>query len=83
MKNISELTVILKASLGWSKPRTELLFHLLCVLFAVRTVNLKTIANAILSSATEDSRYWQLQRFFALFELSYQRLGRFLLRLFF
>ncbi|RDH42999.1 IS4 family transposase [Zooshikella ganghwensis] len=83
MKNISELTVILKASLGWSKPRTELLSHLLCALFAVRTVNLKTIANAIRSSATEDSRYRQLQRFFAQFEPSYQQLGRFLLRLFF
>ncbi|RDH43046.1 IS4 family transposase [Zooshikella ganghwensis] len=83
MKNISELPLILKASLGWSKPRTELLSHLLCALFAVRTVNLKVIANAIRSLATEDSRYRQLQRFFTDFEFSYLQLGRFLLQLFF
>jgi len=83
MKSISELSSILNTSLSWNKPRITLMSHLLMSLFAVRTVNLKQIANAMRETAKPESSYRRLQRFFSSYNFCYDELSRFLVRLFF
>ncbi len=83
MKHISELSSILSTSLPRNKPHATLLAQLMVAFCAVRTVNLKQVVNAIHSSATADSRYRQLQRFFASTDICFDGIARFIVRLFF
>ena len=52
-------------------------------LFAVRTVNLKQIANTMRDSAKPESNYRRLQRFFSSYNFCYDELARLLVGLFF
>ena len=60
-----------------------LLAQMITAFCAIRTVNLKQVANAITGKAKSDSNYRKLQRFFALTELCYNELARYIVRLFF
>ena len=83
MKSISKLSSILSSSLPWNKSRITLFSHLLVSLFAVRTVNLKQIANAVRGKAKADSNYRRLQRFFSSFDMCFDDISYFIVRLFF
>lgn len=83
MNKISELKSILGQTFHWHKSRLDCFSQMLVALFAVRTVNLKEIALAMLSRATTDSRYRRLQRFFAFFDIDYDTLAIWIFRLFF
>lgn len=82
MKAISGLVSSLKGYLHWNNAHLECFTHLLLGLFAVKTVNLKEIALAFKSEAKLSSRYRRLQRFFALFEIDYIKIARWLFSLF-
>lgn len=83
MKHISELSSILSCSLPRNKSHATLFAQLMVAFCAVRTVNLKQVVNAIQSRATADSRYRQLQRFFASTDICFDGIARFIVRLFF
>ena len=82
MKPISKLSSILGSSLSWSKPKVELLSQILMAFFAVRTVNLKQVANAISGDAKTDSRYRRLQRFFSSTDICYDQIARLIVLIF-
>jgi hypothetical protein len=71
----------LASILPWNRARLKFLSRLLVALLAVRTVNLSEVALALASSATAQSRYKQLQRFFRHFDLPLEALSRLLARL--
>lgn len=83
MKHTSELTDSLNVHFKWNKARMSCFANMLLALIAVRTVNLKDIANAYSSRAEIDSRYKRLNRFFALFKIDYTVLARWIFKLFF
>jgi hypothetical protein len=83
MKHISELSSILSDSLPQNKSHARLLAQLIVAFCALRTVNLKQVVNAIHSNATADSRYRQLQRFFASTDICFDSIARFIVRLLF
>lgn len=83
MKHISKLSTILSTFLPQSKSQTKLIAQLMVAFCAVRTVNLTQVANAIHSNAKSDSRYRQLQRFFASTQLNFDSISRFIVSLFF
>ena len=83
MKHISELSSILSTSLPRNKSHATLLAQLMVAFCAIRTVNLKQVVNAIHSNATADSRYRQLQRFFASTDICFDGVSQFIVRLFF
>jgi 7-keto-8-aminopelargonate synthetase-like enzyme len=83
MKQISELIVSLNKHFKWNKARMFCFSTMLLALFAVRTVNLKEIANAFDSESQIDSRYKRLNRFFALFSIDYIAIARWIFKLFF
>lgn len=83
MKHISELRDSLNVHFKWNKARMSCFAQMLLALIAVRTVNLKEIANAYSSSAEIDSRYRRLNRFFALFMIDYTLIARWIFKLFF
>lgn len=68
MKHISELSSILNKYFNWHKSRIEFLAEMLRGIIAVKTVNLKEIAVAFSSKATNISSYRRIQRFFKLFD---------------
>lgn len=81
MRDISGLLQSLNGYLGWNKARMTCFTHLLLGLFAVRTVNLQEIALAFQSGAKISSRYRRLQRFFALFDIDYAQIARWIFKL--
>ncbi len=81
MKDISGLMHSLNSSLQWNKARMSCFMKMLISLFAVRTVNLQEIALAFSSDSKISSRYRRLQRFFALFELDYVKVARWIFKL--
>lgn len=83
MKAINELEVILAGVLKWNKARVNCLAQLLISLFAVRTVNLRSLSLAFGGTAKVSSRYRRIQRFFATFNLDYTVFARFLFKLFY
>jgi hypothetical protein len=83
MKHISELSNSLNVHFKWNKARMFCFSNMLLALFAVRTVNLREIANAFTSHSQIDSRYKRLNRFFAYFEIDYTVIARWIFRLFF
>ena len=71
---MEEITLIqekLHQHFGWHGARLRFLALFLIALFRVRTVNLSALSLAMPSSATPDSRYKRLQRFFSGFALNY------------
>jgi hypothetical protein len=83
MKSISGLVCSLKKSLGWNKARCDCFARMLLGLIAVKTVNLQEIATGMSSSANLASRYRRLQRFFALFQIDFVSVSRWIFFLFF
>ena len=83
MKHIRELSSILSASMPINKFKATLIAQVMMAFCTVRTVNLKQVVNAIHSKATADSRYRQLQRFFASTNICFDALAQFIVRLFF
>jgi hypothetical protein len=81
MKDISDLMSSLNGYFKWNKARISCFTLMLLGLFAVRTVNLKEIALAFKSEAQVTSRYRRLQRFFALFEIDYVMIARWIFQL--
>jgi transposase len=79
MKHISELRDSLNAHFKWNKARMSCFANMLLALIAVRTVNLKDIANAY----QIDSRYKRLNRFFGSFKIDYTQVARWIFKLFF
>ncbi|VAW23360.1 hypothetical protein MNBD_ALPHA11-496 [hydrothermal vent metagenome] len=65
MQQINELESTLKQGMGWHKSRIKCLVQILLGLITVRTVNLKELAVAMQGTASIDSNYRRLQRFFA------------------
>lgn len=63
-------------------PRISFLAQFLLALFKVRIVNLAELATGFGGSAKVDSHYKRLQRFFRSFEIGYDDLARWLVRLF-
>lgn len=84
MKYISELREILSHQLDWHKSRLDCFAQMLLALFMVRTVNLSEIAVAMDgSTASIDSRYKRIYRFFSTFELDLTTIARWIYALFF
>ena len=83
MRHISELSSILNSSMSLKKSQATVIAQLMVAFCAVRTVNLKQVVNAIHGSATADSRYRQLQRFFASTSICFDGIVRFIVHLFF
>jgi hypothetical protein len=68
----------LASILPWNRARLKFLARFLLALLTVRTVNLSEAATALAGAAKRESRYKQLQRFFANFALSWEALSRLL-----
>lgn len=83
MDKISELKCILGQFFSWNKARLDCFTRMILALITVQTVNLKQIAIALVSNADVDSRYKRLKRFFAVFEIDYDFIARFIFSLFF
>jgi len=60
-------------------PSLILRLKFLVALFTARSVNLTKIAEAFIGSATIDSHYKRLQRFFKKFDLDFVQITRFVL----
>jgi len=69
--NINELMGILNAYFSWNKSRMECFATMLIALIKVRTVNLTEIACGFSSTATLDSRYIRIKRFFREFQIDF------------
>ncbi len=82
MKDISGLTSSLNGYLQWNKARTACFLKLLLGLFAVKTINLKEIALSMGGRASIDSCYRRLQRFFALFQIDFTQIARWIFSLY-
>ena len=83
MKYNSELIRSLNQHFNWNKSRITCFSHMLLGLIAAETVNLQKIALAFASKAEVSSRYRRLQRFFAVFEVDFVQIARFIFKLFF
>jgi hypothetical protein len=83
MKLSTSLTESLNQHLNWNKCRMDCFIKMLMALFCVRTVNLQSLATAMHSKATINSRYRRLQRFFALFNFDFVVLSHWLFQQFF
>jgi hypothetical protein len=68
----------LASILPWNRARLKFLSRFLIALLTVRTVNLSEVAAVLASPAKRESRYKQLQRFFADFDLCREALSRLL-----
>jgi hypothetical protein len=83
MKLSTSLSKSLNQHFNWNKCRMDCFIKMLMALFCVRTVNLQSLATAMHSKATINSRYCRLQRFFALFNFDFVLLSRWLFQQFF
>jgi hypothetical protein len=83
MKDTNGLVRSLNGYLCWNKARATCFLNTLLGLFAVKTVNLKEIALAFDGKAKVESNYRRLQRFFALFELDFVQIARWIFKLYF
>jgi hypothetical protein len=83
MERTSELSKTLNETFKWNKARINFFAKMLMALFATRTVNLDRVAGAISGGTQKESRYRQLQRFFALFKIDYDMIAGFIFKLFF
>src|SRR5205085_11626009 len=79
--NIRSLEQTLLENLPWNKARIKFLARFLLALYAVRTVNLASLATVFAGHAKEESNYKRLQRFLRKFELPYVQLAEFVVKL--
>ena len=77
-----ELYTILDPELHWNKARLTCFVKMLLALFAVKTINLTSIATAFDSDAKASSRYKRVQRFFRLFHIDFTVVARFIFKWF-
>lgn len=82
MKDISGLIKSVNGYLGWNKTRISCFMQMLLSLFAVKTVNLSEIALAFNSKVQVASNYRRLQRFFALFNIDFVQIARWIFKLY-
>lgn len=83
MERTNELSTTLNETFKWNKARINFFVKILMALFATRTVNLDRLADNVSSDAAKESRYRQLQRFFALFRIDFDTIAGFIFKLFF
>ncbi len=81
MNRIAKLTTIFNSVLGWNKARATLLSCFIVSLLKVRTVCLTKIAVAMPGKAQTNSKYKRLQRFFAGFNFSMNRIASLIVQL--
>ena len=80
--NINELMGILNACFSWNKSRMECFATMLIALIKVRTVNLTEIACGFSSTATLDSRYIRIKRFFREFQIDFAAIAAWVIHFF-
>lgn len=83
MKHANGLVESLNGFLNWNKARVTCFAKMLLAMISVKTVNLQEIAVGFSSSAQVTSRYRRLQKFFALFEIDFLIIARWIFTLFF
>lgn len=83
MNRSSELNNILSKFLKWNNARLSCFTKMLLSLFAVKTVNLREIANAFSSPASIDSRYKRIKRFFSQVQIDSKIITLWIFSLFF
>ena len=71
MTDIRSLERTLIDNLPWNKARIKFVSRFLLALYAMRTVNLSSLATAFSGHAKEESNYKRLQRFLREFEMPY------------
>jgi hypothetical protein len=76
MNQISALVQVLSPHLGWHGARLNFLANFLIALLRVKTVNFSELATGFMGTATLDSRYKRLQRFFRKFEVDPVQIAR-------
>lgn len=81
MTDIRSLERTLIDNLPWNKARIKFVARFLLALYAMRTVNLSTLATAFSGHAKEESNYKRLQRFLREFEMPYAELALFIVKL--
>ena len=79
---IDELTLILNEHFQWSKPRMACFVGMLVAIMIASTVNLTQLALFFPSRALISSRYRRIQRFFHHHRLDYNKVARFVMKLF-
>ena len=77
-----ELYGILDTELHWNKARLTCFIKMLLALFAVKTINLTSIATVFNSDVKASSRYKRVQRFFRFFHIDFTVVARFIFRWF-
>ena len=80
--NVNELTGILNGYFSWNKSRMECFTTMLIALIKVRTVNLTEIACGFSSTATQDSRYIRIKRFFREFQIDFSVVAAWVIQFF-
>ena len=81
MTQSGSLEHTLKTNLPWNQARIKCLSKILLALIHTRTINFVELACAFDSTASKESRYRRIRRFFATFDLCFVTLATFLLRL--
>ncbi|MBT5966447.1 MAG: IS4/IS5 family transposase [Gammaproteobacteria bacterium] len=76
MSDITELTAVLKASLGWNLARVKCLSLIMTCLIKVQSVNLRKLASAFPGATLMDSNYKRLQRLFRSYNLNFTQVAR-------
>jgi len=83
MKTINELEKMLNGFLECYKSYVECFAKMLIGLCEVKTVNLSEIAGVMEGKAQQGSHYRRLQRFFQYIRIDYDKLAKWIVRLFF
>src|SRR5215470_13919852 len=81
MTDIRSLERTLLDNLPWNKARIKFVARFLLALYAMRTINLSSLATAFSGRAKEESNYKRLQRFLREFEMPYAELALFIVKL--
>ena len=82
MKLNNKLIEILNAELKWNKKRMECFVEMLLAIMVVTTTNLSMIANQVVNKTKLKNRYRRLQKFFAGCKINYDRVAKFIFKLF-
>jgi len=79
MEQINELSVMLNQHFKWNKARMDCFVGMLIGLLKTRTINLTELAIAFPSSASVDSRYLCIQRFFSAYPIDFDVIALFII----
>jgi hypothetical protein len=79
MEQINELSFMLNQHFKWNKARMDCFVGMLIGLLKTRTINLTEIAMAFPSSASLDSRYRRIQRFFSAYPIDFDAIALFII----